>query len=169
MIAAKRCGAAGFISIAGAGRPAAEVLREQLAGKLPQELALRSDVILRGLEAGKTTADPPSELAALYRPSVQPYLISWLKYDPRKEIAALSAPVLIIQGSTDIQVSVDDAKRLAAANREAKLVLIEGMNHVLKDVPKNRERQLASYSDPTLPLAAGVLPAIVGLVTTAVK
>lgn len=169
MIAAKRCGAAGFISIAGAGRPAADILREQLADKLPPELALKSEAILRGLEAGKTTADPPAELAALYRPSVQPYIISWFKYDPGKEIAALTMPVLIIQGTTDIQVSVDDAKRLAAANRQAKLVLVEGMNHVLKSVPANREKQIASYSDPALPLAPELLPAMVSLVTTAVK
>ena len=35
MLAAKRCNAAGFISIAGAGRAAADILRTQLAGKLP--------------------------------------------------------------------------------------------------------------------------------------
>lgn len=169
MIAAKRCGAAGFVSLSGAGRPAVEILRIQLADKLPPELAEKSEAVLRALEAGKTTPDPPAELAALYRPSVQPYLISWFKYDPSKEIAALSAPVLIVQGSTDIQTSVDDAKRLAAANRKSKLLVIDGMNHVLKMVSGNLEKQLPSYSDPALPLAEALLPALVEHVRTAVK
>ena len=120
MVAAKRCNASGFISIAGAGRPAADILRTQLAGKLPPELATQSDAILKDLEAGSTTDKPPVELSALYRPSVQPYLISWFRYDPAKSIAALSVPVLIVQGTTDIQVSVDDAKRLAAAAPQAR-------------------------------------------------
>ena len=150
MLAAKQCDADGFISISGAGRAAAEILRMQLAGKLPPDLATKSDAILKNLEAGKTTENTPPELAAIYRPSVQPYMISWFRYDPAKWIAALTVPVLIVQGTTDLQVSVDDAKRLAAANPKAKLVLIEGMNHVLKEVPDDRDKQIASYSNPDL-------------------
>jgi uncharacterized protein len=164
MLAAKRCNAAGFISIAGAGRPASDILRTQLAGKLPPQLATQSDAILKNLEAGKTTENPPAELAALYRSSVQPYLISWFRYDPAKSIAALTVPVLIVQGTTDLQVSVDDAKRLAAANPKAKLLIIEGMNHVLKAVPPDRDKQMASYSNPDLRLAPEFLVGIVDFV-----
>jgi alpha-beta hydrolase superfamily lysophospholipase len=164
MLAAKRCDADGFISIAGAGRAAADILRTQLTGKLPTELATQSDEILKNLEAGKTTENPPVELAALYRTSVQPYLISWFRYDPAKSIAALTVPVLIVQGTTDLQVSVDDAKRLAAASPKAKLLLIGGMNHVLKEVPPDREKQMASYSDPTLRLAPEFLAGVVDFV-----
>jgi pimeloyl-ACP methyl ester carboxylesterase len=169
MVAAKRCNASGFISIAGAGRPAADILRTQLAGKLPPALATQSDAILKALEAGKTTDNPPAELFALYRPSVQPYLISWFRYDPAKSIAALSAPVLIVQGTTDIQVSVDDAKRLAAASPKAKLLIVEGMNHVLKSVSPDKEKQAASYSDPSLMLAPDLLVNIVAFVRKAGK
>lgn len=164
MAAARRCDASGFISIAGAGRPAADILRAQLAGKLPSALAAQSDAILKGLETGSTTDKPPVELFAIYRPSVQPYLISWFRYDPAKSIAALSVPVLIVQGTTDIQVSVDDAKRLAAARPRAKLLILEGMNHVLKSVPADRDKQVASYGDPTLLLAPDLLAGIVDFV-----
>jgi len=164
MLAAKRCNAAGFISIAGAGRAAADILRTQLAGKLPPELATKSEAILKSLEAGKTTENPPAELAALYRASVQPYLISWFRYDPAKSIAELKVPVLVVQGTTDLQVSVDDARRLAAANLKAKLVIIEGMNHVLKEVPPDRDKQMASYSDPNLRLAPEFLTGVVEFV-----
>jgi len=164
MLAAKRCNAAGFISIAGASQTAADILRTQLAGKLPPELAAKSDAILKNLEAGKTTENPPAELAALYRSSVQPYLISWFRYDPAKSIAELKIPVLVVQGTTDLQVAVDDAKRLAAANPKAKLLIVEGMNHVLKEVPPDREKQMASYSDPNLRLAPDFLTGVVEFV-----
>ena len=164
MLAAKRCSASGFVSIAGAGHTAANILRTQLAGKLPPELATQSDEILKNLEAGKTTENPPAALAALYRTSVQPYLLSWFRYDPAKSIAGLTVPVLIVQGTTDLQVTVDDAKRLAAASPKAKLLIVEGMNHVLKEVPPDREKQMASYSDPTLRLAPEFLAGVVEFV-----
>ena len=110
--------------------------------------------MLAALESGQTMAGPPA-LAMLFRPSVQPYLISWLRYDPAAEIARLEIPVLVVQGNTDIQVTLDEAQRLAAA-RGAQPVVIEGMNHVLKTVPADRARQIASYTDPSLPLADGL-------------
>jgi pimeloyl-ACP methyl ester carboxylesterase len=58
-------------------------------------------------------------------------------------------PVLIVQGTTDIQASRRDAKALANGNPASKLLLIEGMNHVLKTVPNERDKQISSYSDPT--------------------
>ena len=84
-------------------------------------------------------------------------MMSWLRYDPAKEISALTAPVLILQGTTDVQVSVADARLLAVANPKAKLFFVEGMNHILKQVSKDGEKQTASYSDPTLP----VIPALI--------
>jgi len=159
MLAAKRCNAAGFISIAGAGHTAADILRTQLAGKLPPELAAKSDAILKNLEAGKTTENPPPELAALYRSSVQPYLISWFRYDPARSIAELKIPVLVVQGTTDIQVNSADADRLASGHAHATLETIDGMNHVLKEV-RESSQQVASYSDPNLPLHARLAESI---------
>jgi len=164
MVAAKKCGAAGFISLEGAGFPAADILRTQLKTRLPEDLNAKSEAILKSLEAGKTVDDTPPQLAALYRPSVQPYLISWFRYDPAKEIAALKVPVLIVQGTTDVQVSMDDAKRLAAANPKAKLVTIEGMNHILKMVSGDLKAQIPSYGDPKLQLSEKLTPELVQFV-----
>jgi pimeloyl-ACP methyl ester carboxylesterase len=100
MLAARRGGADAFVSIAGPAQAAGAVLRGQLAGKLPPDLAASSERILAGLEQGKTDADVPPALAALYRPSVQPYMISWLKYTPAEQLAALRVPVLIVQNRT---------------------------------------------------------------------
>lgn len=169
MVAAKKCGAAGFISLEGAGFPAADILRTQLKTRLPEDLNAKSEAILKSLEAGKTVDDGPPQLAAIYRPSVQPYLISWFKYDPAKEIAALRIPVLIVQGTTDLQVTLDDAKRLAAANPRAKLVVIDGMNHVLKMVSGDLKAQLPSYGDPKLQLSEKLTPELVQFVRGATK
>lgn len=167
MLAVKKCGAAGFVSIAGAGHTAGDILRTQMAGKLPPELAEKNVAILKSLEEGKTVESVPPELYVLYRPSVQPYMISWMRYDPAKAVAELKTPVLIVQGTTDIQVNPDDAKRLAAANPRSKLLLIDGMNHVLKMVPSDRQKQIASYSDPALALAPELVPAMAELVKSA--
>jgi len=163
-VAAQKSGAAGYVSIAGLARPADLVIRGQLMGKLPPDLRETSDKILEALKYGNTIDDVPPSLAALYRPSVQPYLISWFRYDPLEQVKKLTIPVLIVQGTTDIQVSVDDARALAAAKPEAKLEIIEGMNHVMKKVEMDQGKQVASYGDPSLPVDPRLVDAIVGFV-----
>lgn len=150
-----------LVSLEGTGRPAPVVIEEQLhaAGISP---AMASEVAQYNHEllAGKTVASPDPALNGLFRPSIQPYLISWYKYDPAAEIAKLTIPVLIVQGTTDLQVGMIDANHLAAANPRAKLVVIEGMNHVLKAAPADRALNLKTYSDPALPLDSQVVSAI---------
>jgi pimeloyl-ACP methyl ester carboxylesterase len=163
-VAAQRGAASGFVSISGVSRTADAVLKGQLAGKLPPDLQAASDKALQALKSGKTIDDTPAALAVLYRPSVQPYLISWFRYDPVAEIKKVKVPVLIIQGTTDIQVSVDDARALATAKPDATLVIVEGMNHVLKMVDADETKQKASYGDPALPIAPRVVDAISGFV-----
>lgn len=153
MLAAERAGADGFVSIAGPGRRAPQVLREQLRPQLPHDLWSESERILEELENGRVANDVPPPLAALYRASVQPYLISWFRYDPAREVARLRIPTLIAQGTTDVQVGTADANALHAARPDATLVIVDGMNHVLKLVPPDPVTQVASYSDPSLPVA----------------
>jgi pimeloyl-ACP methyl ester carboxylesterase len=151
-LAARRAPADAFVSLAGVGRKVDVVLREQLAKNLPKDLKEKSDKIIDELVAGRTVADPPKELASLFRPSVQPFLISKFKFDPARELARLRMPVLIVQGTTDVQTMVEDAKALAAAKKDAKLVILEGMNHTLKKASTPAE-QTKAYLDPSLPLA----------------
>ncbi len=156
MLAAKRTKVDAFVSISGPGRDAPALIREQLSRNLPPDLMAKSDAILNELAAGRTVADTPKELAALFRPSVQPYLISYFKYDPAREIASLKVPVLILQGTTDLQVSVKDAKRLADASPGSRLRIVEGMNHTLKRVSSPTAQQL-SYLVSSFPLAPEVV------------
>ncbi|MBD3834453.1 alpha/beta hydrolase [Brevundimonas bullata] len=153
----------GLVLLSGAGRPAGVVLREQLAA-LPEPLKTRAYDVLSELEAGRTVADPPAELAALFRPSVQPYLISWLTLDPAQLAAAYDGPIFIGQGTTDIQVNLADAEAIKAAQPRADLVVWDDVNHVLKTAPADRAANVASYMDPALPLAPGVVEAVADFV-----
>ncbi len=165
MVAAQKVGAQGFVSLAGTGFPAAQILRKQLAKQLPLNLIAESETILKSLESGKTlTTQVPQELYSIYRPSVQPYMISWFRYDPREEMRRLRCPVLILQGSTDIQVSLDDANALRTAKPDAKFLIIDGMNHVLKAVPADVTQQMASYNNPALPVVPTVIETIAAFV-----
>lgn len=156
-----------FISVAGVGRSAGLVLREQINGKLPAQLFQANENILRELEAGRTTEDVPPALKSMYRASVQPYLISWFKYNPVEVVASIKEPILICQGTTDIQVAVEEAEALKKAAPTAKLVIIQGMNHVLKTVPADTVKQTASYSDPALPINIDLMKSIIEFVPRA--
>jgi len=115
---------------------------------------------LVALESGKTVSKVSPVLMPLFHPSVQPYLMSELKYDPAAEIAKLKIPVLIVQGTHDIQVSTIDSKRLSAALPAAHVSVIEGMNHILRDAPSDMMANYATYSRPSLPLNAKLTPII---------
>jgi fermentation-respiration switch protein FrsA (DUF1100 family) len=163
-LAAPSVDAAAVISMSGSARPIDQVLREQLARSLPPPLMLRSNELIDSLKAGKTDDNVPPPLQVIFRPSVQPYLISLFRQDPAAAFARLKMPALIIQGSHDIQVGVDDARQLKAAKPDAELALIDGMNHVLRIVPNDVKRQRASYKDPQLPLAAELGTRILGFI-----
>jgi pimeloyl-ACP methyl ester carboxylesterase len=167
MIAAVRALADGYVSLEGAGRPAPVVLREQLDKQLAgvPELRAQADHAIDELAAGRTVADPPAALAALFHTSVQPYLISWFKYDPAREIAAVRGRAAIVQGTADVQVTVADGDRLHAALPSASYVVVQGMNHVLKHAPDTSSTTavLAGYTDPALPVEPAVVDAVVAV------
>ncbi len=153
-----------LVSLEGAGRNLAAIIDEQVSNSpgLSPEVVNQVRSINASLLAGKTVAiaSPTPLLLALFRPSVQPYVISEYKYDPAKELAKLKIPVLIIHGTTDLQVSATDAKLLAAADPKATVVTIDGMNHVLVDAPADPAANAATYTQPALPLSAKLVPTI---------
>lgn len=162
MLAIQKTGASALVSLEGAGRPAAVVLREQLKRNATPEIYAQAEPILTQLQQGKTVDDPPPELAALFRESVQPYLISWFKYDPAVEIAKIKAPATIVQGTADVQITVEDARALARAKPDAKLDIVEGVNHVLKYAPDTSSQAAIAkgYEDASLPVDPQVVDAV---------
>lgn len=148
----------GYVSLAGPAQAAGVLLVEQIAKQAP---FLREDVqkAVDKLNKGETFKLENQMLASIFRESVQPYLISWLKYNPSAEIAKVTAPILIVQGTADLQVPTSDANLLATAAKVDKPVLIEKMNHVLKIV-NSQEENVASYNDQTKAISPELISAV---------
>ncbi len=153
-----------YISIAGAGRPIDEVLLEQIGKQAP---FLKEEVQknLEILKSGTTFELKNQMLASLFRASVQPYMISWIKYNPQTEIKKLQIPTLLINGDKDIQVSVNDAQLLQHAKPDAQLKIIPNMNHIFKEIKGDDAENKASYTNPDLPIATDLSE----LITTFIK
>jgi len=149
-----------YISIAGVGKTADKIITTQLKNQ-PESIRDTAARIIDSLVKGVMVPKMPLNMLMLFRPSVQPYMISWFKYDPQTEIKKLIIPILIIQGTRDLQVGVGEAQRLSAADPNAKLVLIKGMNHTLKKVGKSKKANTASYHNPSLPIDKELVTAIV--------
>lgn len=164
-LAAAKTKTCGYISMAGAGFPADDVILAQLKEHgAPQALQSEAGTLIARIRKGDIVADVSPQLAPIFRPGVQPYLASWFAVDPAAALNAITVPSLILQGTNDIQVAMINAERLAKSATRGKLVRIDGANHVLKSAPKAIAANMATYSDPALPLAPGVLPAIVNFV-----
>ena len=120
-----------------------------------------ANVYLDTLLQGKRIQKPNPYLFSLFRPSVQPYMISWVKHNPAALLKKLHGKVMIIQGQKDIQVKVEDAALLHKARPSATYLLIEDMNHVLKLIASSSKIDNAkSYSDPTLPISTTLVQGV---------
>lgn len=167
MVAVQKSPVDGYISLAGPARGIDEILNEQIAQQpLPDSVKNEVKRNLDKLKKGETLPKLMQNMAIimLFRPSIQPYMISWLKYVPSEEIKKVKAKTFIIQGTTDIQVNENEGKLLAVAQPRAKLLLINGMNHVLKDAPADRAENIKTYTNPDLPLSKGMVEAVVKFV-----
>ena len=157
-------GICGLVLVATAGRPLGAVLREQLrASPANAPLLDAAMAAIDALEGGRRvdTAGLHPALQGLFAPQVQGFLISEFGYDPARLLKDYRKPVLVLQGQRDLQVSEADARLLRQAAPQATLVLLPGVNHVLKSVATDDPRaNLATYGDPALPLAPGVGAAI---------
>ncbi len=153
----------GYVSIAGAGRCIDEVLLEQIVKQSPK-IKEAAQEGLASLKEGKTFENKNPMLATLFRESVQPYMISWIKYNPQVEIKKLTIPILLINGTKDIQVPETDAELLHVANPKSELKIIENMNHIFKEITVD-EDNLKSYNNPKLP----VIPELINSITKFVK
>ncbi len=160
--------ACGIVLLAAPGRPIGTLMREQFRtnsanGPYLEEL----DSLVGRLERGELTdaGDISPVLQPLFSDGLQKYMIQLFAYDPAELARGLTLPALVVQGDRDLQVSVDDARLLAEHLPDSEGVVIEGMTHMLKDdVPG---APMATYQDPALPLAPGVIPSIVRFVRDA--
>ena len=141
MVAAQNTDVDKYISIAGVGRTADLILKDQLR----EQYGIKNiSPIIDSLKLGYMVANL-GKFKSIFRPSVQPYMISWFKYNPQVEIQKLSCPTLILQGDNDIQVKVSEAELLYKSKSSAEYKIISGMNHVLKIIKGDFNANLKSY------------------------
>ena len=141
----------GFISIAGAGNTIDNVILEQIEKMGAHKLVESAKNSFEIMRKGKTDKNFNPALANIFNLDTQPFMMNWMTYSPTKEIKKLNIPILIINGSNDIQVSIEEAKLLNENCKNAKLVLIENMNHVFKIVKSNDQQEnTKTYNMPLL-------------------
>lgn len=153
-------GADGFISLAGAGQPIDKVIIEQI-GQTAPALVEDSKKVFDVLRSGKTTSNFPPVLASVFNLEVQPFIMNWMQYNPTDIISKLGMPILIINGTKDIQVSEEEAKSLKEANQNAQLIIIEKMNHILVPIDGDNLENTKSYNEPNRKLSEELVTAIV--------
>ena len=153
-----------FVSIAGAADNYLNLIQRQLSIQ-PPYLKSMSNPIIEKLKNKELVDSVPPLLNNLFNKSVQKYLIDAASYDPEEEISKLNIPVLIVQGTNDIQIEVKDAQSLHNAATKSRLEIIQGMNHVFRQAPKNRLLNLQTYGNPELPIDVSLVNVIVDFLT----
>ena len=154
----------GFISLAGAGNNIGDVLIEQVTKMAPM-LGEETERVVKILKTGESTTDYPAALGSLFGPDIQDFMINWMTYYPTEIIKELNIPVLIVNGTKDLQVSVKEAEVLKEANPTSELVIIENMNHVLFEIEGDDLENSKSYNESFRPVS----PQLIKIVTDFIK
>ncbi len=160
--------ACGLILIASIGRPLDAVIREQLrANPANAPFLAEAEKTLAALKRGERVdaGAMHAALRPLFAPDVQGFLIDAMSHDPVELAARVKVPMLVVQGTADLQVGVADARMLADAAPDATLALVPDVNHVLKLVASDDpSANLATYANPDLPIASEVVDAVMTFV-----
>ena len=149
-----------FISISVAGEDYLTLIQRQLSIQ-PAYVKSMSDPIIEKLKNKELVDSVPPLINSLFNNTIQKFLIDASSYDPKDEISKLDIPVLIVQGSNDIQIEIKDAQLLHNAAIKSRLEIIQGMNHVFRQSPENRLLNMQTYGNPELPIDASLVNLIV--------
>ena len=153
-------GVSGFISLSGAGRTIDMVIEDQISKTAPMLLEDTKN-IFKILRSGKITEDFPLPLYSLFNIEIQPFMISWMQYDPKKIIAKIPIPSLIINGDSDLQVDEKEAKLLYNSAQNSEILIVKNMNHVLVEIEGDELKNVKSYNNPDLEISELVIEKMV--------
>lgn len=165
ILAAQKGNVDGFISLAGAGRGIDAIIVEQIA-KQSQELSENARNAFDEIGRNGRTNNYSAYLESIFRPSVQPYMNSWIKFDPAKEIASLEIPVLIINGNNDLQVDVEDAEILHNAAKDSQIIILDKMNHIFRSIDGENLENTKAYNEAQRPLHPELIPTLVNFINS---
>ena len=148
-----------YISLAGPSKSIDIMIEEQVAKNSPMVLDTVKGHFKELRETGDISYVNPL-LIQIFSKRNLPFLKTWMRYNPVEEIKKLTIPTLVINGTKDLQVTVQDARDLYKANPIAELVIIENMNHVLKNIEKE-EDNLKSYYSPDFSLSEKLIETVI--------
>tara|TARA_R110002049_G_scaffold305723_1_gene503084 strand:- start:467 stop:1402 length:936 start_codon:yes stop_codon:yes gene_type:complete len=153
-----------YISLAGASKAFDITITKQIRIQNGDSLANIAEHHFKELrETGNIAEVNPSMLAVFSKPNL-PFIKTYAAYEPTEEIKKINIPTLILNGTKDIQIFEEDANNLHKAKPDAKLVIIENMNHVLKTITKEDDNK-SSYTTPDFPISEE----LVNVITTFIK
>ena len=155
---------AGFISLNGAGQTIDEIIKTQITNSAPS-LANQTIDVLNKLKKGEITTNYPIALQSIFNIETQPFLISWMKYNPSEIIKKINIPCLIIAGENDLQMDVNESIMLDKSAQNSKLILIKKMNHILFKIDGDRLENLKSYNNKNLKVAEEVIEEIFNFIS----
>ena len=127
--------------------------------ELSEKTRTEAQAIEEAIIAGKSFPPPSAQLSDFFAASRIEWLRSWLTFDPSSAIASVQAPVLLVYGSEDLQVSREAFEMLLQARPNASARLIPSMNYLLKQV-KTEDENYDSFTNPKYPLADGLVDLI---------
>ncbi|WP_425076036.1 alpha/beta hydrolase [Psychroserpens sp. S379A] len=163
-LAASKVNVDQFISIAGSGKTIDEVIIDQIT-QMDPALEKSTKQAFESLKKGKIVKDYPQALGSIFSEDVQPFMMSWIKYNPQDLIKDLTIPTLIINGTKDLQVPITEAQLLKEAASHAELKIIDNMNHVLFIIEGKELENSKSYNESFRPISVDLINEIVGFIT----
>ena len=153
----------GLVLLCAPAYPIDEILLAQLSAQLvPTHIALLTSATktIASLKRGERVAieDIPQGLEPLFHPTVQPFLINCMAYDPREVIRECDIPILVITGGRDIQITSAQGALLANEARNGYHIDFANMTHVLKDSDTSDRiaQTMSVYINGQLPLTEGL-------------
>lgn len=154
----------GFISLAGAGQNIGDVIVDQVTNMAPK-LGEEAQKVVDKLKKGETTTEYPQPLASVFNIDTQPFMINWMQYNPTEVISELNIPILIVNGTKDLQVSEEEAQLLKEANENAELKIIENMNHVFFEIEGDDLENSKSYNEAFREISTELINSIVEFIS----
>lgn len=153
----------GFISLAGAGQSIDLVITEQIEKTAPM-FTKDAKRLFGILKKGKTTSEYPAALNSIFNKELQPFIANWMSYNPQKELKKLDMPILIINGTKDLQVSESEAQLLKTAVPKSTLVIIKNMNHVLVTIEGGDLENSKSYNEASRKISPKLFESILSFI-----
>ncbi|OCW96213.1 alpha/beta hydrolase [Alishewanella sp. HH-ZS] len=152
-----------FISINSSSLKADDLILMQIKDKYPEYLDETVSIISK-IKSSDNFEVEDEFLKLIFRKEIHNFLFSWFRYDPKVEFSKLKIPSLVVHGKNDVQINFDSAVQLNSVNKLSKLVLIDNMNHILKDSSLDQNDNFSTYNNPSLPVSSLLIEEVVSFI-----